>query len=528
MNLLLVDDEQYVVESIKKNINLKKCGITEVYTAYSMGQAQQIIDLMSVDIIISDIVMPGKTGFDLVEWVRERNNQVQVIFLTSYAEFDYAKRAIALDSVEYLLKPIDFEQLEKALTVAVDRAKQRNRYYKDEQRWKRNRQVIVREFWKEVLTENIRGTEFENEARKRHLPYEEKFQGKLLYLSFYISSCCKSIWDKKIINFIVENVLGEMFEKTNVILETVIPKGENGCIVICRKQEGEDETGKILEEFVHWINEKIQLELWCGIGEWESAIEFPHSLEKLYIMQDNSMSQRNKVLSLSDFQQTETSYQNPNRKVWEALLKEENEEDLLKHMEKYLRGIEEAQLMTRKILKDFRMDVMQIVYSWLEKEQIEAYLLFSTKENEIYYQNALNSVQGAVEYASNLVKKAISYRKYVNKTESVTEQICKYIDVHYREEIRREELGKMVYLNADYLSRTFKKELGISISTYILQKRVDEAKKLLKQSNLPINTVSLSVGYSNFSYFTKMFKENTGYAPLEYRRKCNNEMEKKE
>ena len=61
-------------------------------------------------------------------------------------------------------------------------------------------------------------------------------------------------------------------------------------------------------------------------------------------------------------------------------------------------------------------------------------------------------------------------------------------------------------------------EKGISISNYIIQKRVEEAKKLLTQSTLPINTVSLYVGYSNFSYFTKMFKDNTGYAPLEYRR----------
>jgi len=73
-------------------------------------------------------------------------------------------------------------------------------------------------------------------------------------------------------------------------------------------------------------------------------------------------------------------------------------------------------------------------------------------------------------------------------------------------------------LNTDYLSRIFKKEKGISISNYIIQKRVEEAKKLLTQSTLPINTVSLYVGYSNFSYFTKMFKDNTGYAPLEYRR----------
>ena len=109
--------------------------------------------------------------------------------------------------------------------------------------------------------------------------------------------------------------------------------------------------------------------------------------------------------------------------------------------------------------------------------------------------------------------------QHVNKTDSVANQICMYIDAHYQEEIHRDQLAELVFLNTDYMSRIFKKEKGISISTYILQKRVDEAKKLLVQSNLPINTVSLYVGYSNFSYFTKMFKENTGYTPLEYRRK---------
>lgn len=69
------------------------------------------------------------------------------------------------------------------------------------------------------------------------------------------------------------------------------------------------------------------------------------------------------------------------------------------------------------------------------------------------------------------------------------------------------------------MSRIFKKEAGISISAYLMQKRVEEAKNMLTRSSLPINTVSIYVGYSNFSYFTKMFRENTGFSPLEYRRK---------
>ena len=115
----------------------------------------------------------------------------------------------------------------------------------------------------------------------------------------------------------------------------------------------------------------------------------------------------------------------------------------------------------------------------------------------------------------------------MNRTATVTEKISQYIDSHYQEEIRRDALAEMVYLNTDYMARIFKKEYGISISAYILRKRVEEAKNLLIHSDLPINTVSIYVGYSNFSYFTKMFKENTGYSPLEYRRKFKEKTEEK-
>lgn len=116
MKLLLVDDEEYVIESIKRNLDLTETGVSEVYTAFSVQQAKNIMGMVDIDIVISDIVMPGGTGFDFVEWVRKEELKVQVIFLTSYAEFDYARRAIQLNSVDYLLKPIDFDKLKEAVT----------------------------------------------------------------------------------------------------------------------------------------------------------------------------------------------------------------------------------------------------------------------------------------------------------------------------------------------------------------------------------------------------------------------------
>lgn len=236
-------------------------------------------------------------------------------------------------------------------------------------------------------------------------------------------------------------------------------------------------------------------------------------------MRDHSLSVRNRVLYLPDFIYPESIYHNPNMGLWATLMAEGKEEELEASMRDYLENMEKKEMVTRQILESFRADVTQIVYSWLAKQEIKAHLLFSEWENGGNYQNSVTGLDGAMEYASGLIRQAVRYGKYVNRTASVTEKIRQYIDAHYQEEIRRDALAEMVYLNTDYMSRIFKKEYGISISSYILQKRVEEAKNLLSHSNLPINTVSIYVGYSNFSYFTKMFKENTGYSPLEYRRK---------
>ena len=66
MKLLLVDDEEYVIESIKRNLDLTETGVSEVCTAFSVQQAKNIMEMVDIDIVISDIVMPGGTGFDFV------------------------------------------------------------------------------------------------------------------------------------------------------------------------------------------------------------------------------------------------------------------------------------------------------------------------------------------------------------------------------------------------------------------------------------------------------------------------------
>lgn len=520
MKLLMVDDEEYVVESIRKNIDWERQGIDEVYSASSMKQAQRIMEMVPIDIIISDIVMPCQSGFDFIHWVRDNKYTVQVIFLTSYAEFDYARHAIVMNSVDYLLKPIDYDKLEAAVGKAAEKVAEARKNADDrtESRlWRQNQALLRRDFWMELL---------QGKLADGFLPsYGEETEFVLLYLTLYDGVKSQGAWDEKTLHFIMENVLSEMLEGVGYLVEAVVPGDRGSSVAVCRKTEGNVQTVDqlkekgVFEQFVRWMGERMQMNIWCGVGSPGRVDTLPGSFALLKDMRDNSLSVWNRVLYQSDFEFPVASIQNPNLSVWKALLEQEKEEELIASVAGYLEEMEEKELITREILRVFQMDIMQLVYSWLEKKEIKAHLLFSGRESEDAQQNALKGMHSAEEFACSLISRAIQYEKYSHKTESVAEQIRQYIDIHYKEEIRRDSLGELVYLNTDYLSRIFKKETGISISSYILKKRVEEAKKLLAQSNLPINTVSIYVGYSNFSYFTKMFKENTGYSPLDYRRK---------
>ncbi len=120
MNLLMVDDDAYVIETMEKKMEWEKLEIARVFTAYTVKQAKRWILGTDIHIVICDIEMPKENGFVLLEWVREKRFDIQFIFLTSYAEFEYARKALSLKSCAYLLKPIAYSELAQEITKAVN------------------------------------------------------------------------------------------------------------------------------------------------------------------------------------------------------------------------------------------------------------------------------------------------------------------------------------------------------------------------------------------------------------------------
>lgn len=120
MNILIVDDEYYIVKGIIENTDWTRLGIEQQFAAYSARQAKQILEGPNdIDILLTDIEMPRESGLELVEWMNENGFCPVILALTGHQRFDYAQTALNLHIFSYLLKPIEPSALEQALENAI-------------------------------------------------------------------------------------------------------------------------------------------------------------------------------------------------------------------------------------------------------------------------------------------------------------------------------------------------------------------------------------------------------------------------
>ena len=115
MQILLVDDEPYAVDDLAISMEWETLGITEVYKAYSAFEALDRLKRTPIDIVLTDITMPGMSGIELAGAIRKNWKQTKVLLLSGYAEFESAKQALAYGVTDYLTKPIADDELARKL-----------------------------------------------------------------------------------------------------------------------------------------------------------------------------------------------------------------------------------------------------------------------------------------------------------------------------------------------------------------------------------------------------------------------------
>lgn len=186
--------------------------------------------------------------------------------------------------------------------------------------------------------------------------------------------------------------------------------------------------------------------------------------------------------------------------------------------ETFLR-LEQADLPPKEAMEGIYYGTLYTLYTIFHESGIPVYSVYQASDLTPPAP-PLKSVLQLKRWTFTVIQKGIHcFQQTEQEHDGIIAKILKYIAAHLKDDLSREELAEKVYLNPSYLSRLFKKETGQSLSDYIGQVRMEEARRLLSQTNMKIVQVAEESGYRNVSHFAKMFKRMTGVTPQEYRSK---------
>ncbi len=262
MKLLIVDDQQAITESIRTGIRWKETGVEEVFTANSADEAKLLITNFPVDVLLTDIEMPGDSGLALVRWVKEKNFSIKSIFLTSHADFSYAKEAIGLGGVDYILQPARYEEIQAAVARACEQIKEARKIS-----WMREMEQTLQDQKDVFLCSMIAQAELGNRGGAGDVLHqilqvldrtgEDQVLG-MVQIAMKEQPREIDEWSEGIGEKVFNNVLDEIFEDTGAEICTTLREQLYSILVICGKTELDEELWlQKLERYYHFLDEKV-------------------------------------------------------------------------------------------------------------------------------------------------------------------------------------------------------------------------------------------------------------------------------
>ena len=531
LKVLIADDEEKICQLIEKlidwdGIGMKLCGV-----ANNGIEAFEKIQALSPEVVITDIRMPGYDGLDLVKKTRELDQNVEFVIISGYRHFEYAQTAIKYGVSDYLLKPIKKQELTERLEKIKIRYNEKSEQLTYEERVRLARKSDV---------ERLRTTWFSNvlyrERREQDCSDPDEINKQYYY---QLKPGCFQIVCVKFDGIFIpdEKNLEFLTEKTTQIAEQMLKDHvydwelyvENSHIYIFLNY-GEEKKKIIRRQCKNILNELAVLEsileglrVTIGFGSPVlDPVQLKLSLRSArYLVEQRLVAGNGKLLegelrssmNLASGQWF-TQFNQAMNAALESLDRQQVEDCLMK-LKFELLG--QPEVTGHEILQMCR-EVCNLYMFFMKNHKI------AIDQNFIEWFNQGAEFCASANEVLHYLKKEItaSYDKAVSgKLQEDNRPIRmakKYIKEHYREAITLEDVSEVAGFNPTYFSSLFKKETGKNFLEFLSEIRMEEAKRLLKETNLSVASVCGEVGYSDVKYFTKNFTKFSGLKPNEYRK----------
>jgi two-component system, response regulator YesN len=529
-HVLIVDDEVHAVRGIQAGVDWDKLGITKIHSANNLRQAQEVFRNQQVDLLLTDIDMPRGSGIDLLTWVREEYPATEAIFLTCHSEFEYAKKAIKLKSLNYLLKPVDYKELEDAMQSALHKIQSDRQQNIVEESYQQLQQVhdsILKErFWLDLINQVVPSTP---EKIKEHMKFHHvSFSDSTTFLPVLIHVQSwkpgLSTQEERTMEIAFKNAVQEEIAK-NDVNAPVLSIAEDYLLVIFPSESSIDrkEFMKDSESFITDFTHYFSCQLCCYVGKQVRIHEVEKVVKMLQELDCDNVTSVNKTLLLMNTnkeRQTCSSVPRLSMDRWTNLLKAGLKEKLFEEINQYFADWQKIDgEITARSLYLFYQDFLQLLFYVIQVKGIQANQVFSQNLLTGETKRVFKSLQSLNEWVLYITEIAMNQLHSANENDSVIDKVKQFIKENISSnKLSREDIANHVYLNPDYLTRLFKKQTGSSISEYLQYERIEYAKKLLMETNQSVSDIAIESGYANFSYFSTIFKKATKLNPMEFRK----------
>lgn len=529
--VIIADDEPKILQLVKLLGHWDAFGI-EIIDECSSGPATLASILKNhPDFVISDIKMPGMDGIELIEAARKAGSTTLFILLSGYRQFEYARSAISLNVVDYLLKPVSEEQLNATLERVCLKLKESRAISEDQEALshmkKAQDQARQKVFWDAVFSKE------EDPALRMNLADEQ--QCEQAYGMHFEKGCYQmmQITTNMAVNVQQRNSLFN--QETERLMYRCF--GEDAILYFRLSQIGYDVVLNFREEGQQKIREEV-IALNTGISNLHeiygdftvniSTSRVKHACSELpAAMREAIAASWGKFLMMHNGILTYEQAAGLGVRGTAPFVSQEEMEKIAACV-RYLRREEMTEIFERLYQKAPQIEacepgIASSAYISLAHACASAVLPESREAVRSCFDYAFVNAKSCSQLMKMLFLQLDAYvqeeqKKLNQKARKPINEAVQFINMNYARQISQTDVADASNVSTAYLSRLFKEEMNIGFQEYLTKVRLKNAERMLAETNLSVKEIALAVGYPDEKYFSRIYKKVTGIKPSEYRK----------
>lgn len=530
--LLVCDDEKWIRQGLQAQIQDMGLPFSDIYEAHDEKSAIKVIETEKPEIVVTDIRMKKSNGLELIEKTAGRD--IQFVIISGYGEFAYAEKAIKLGVCAYLLKPVDKDELKKALELAIERT-ENNRIM----RKSKNAEEVLEQDNRQVKLENIiNRIFFSPDEEQQQLLFEQVKEVWMLPESRY--RCCVlriesssfetsgfRYRDMELLKYGIKNIIDELVRQGKMNVRSFNDVSDLQKIIMIavdpERERLESQTNSLALQLIHDITTELGITVTISISRVHDTIGRMLYAETKIAENYKFVKGVNRIYYYNENLTKSSGYSIPEHQL-ELLrncIERRNVEGITKVVHNLILASEQEES-----IGDYIFCVYIGIINMVMNINPEALHFLNYQKKVFMNADELGRFEDSREIERYILDILITVCEYKGAEETTATIDCKaiimqvkaYIDRNFINDISVGNIAKRFNINPTYFSTIFKQQMGISFTEYLRNVRIEKACELLENSDMSTELIASSIGFNDVFYFYRVFKKVRGKTPTEYRK----------